>query len=220
MGLYSNYGSLVEIAAPGGETFITAEDGVLSTMNSGTTVPGSPTYAYAMGTSMAAPHVAGVVSLLYSVRPSLTPAEVLNLLQSTATPFPPGSLLCSFVYCGSGIVNAGAAVAALMEKTNTTTTILSHVPAPSVVGQAVTVQYAVVPSAGSGMPTGTVTVSAGVDSCSGSVATGQCQIILTSGGIKTLVAVYQGDLNYNGSTSTGVPHTVAGTRLYFPWIGR
>jgi subtilisin family serine protease len=169
---------------------------------------------------MAAPHVAGVVSLLYSVRPSLTPAEVLNLLQGTATPFPPGSLFCSILDCGSGIVNAGAAVGALMGKTNTTTTIISHVPGSSAVGQAVTVQYSVVPSAGSGTPTGMVTVSAGVDSCSSSVATGQCQIILTSSGSKTLVAVYQGDLNYNGSTSTGVTHMVEDTRLYIPLLVR
>jgi serine protease len=220
MALYSNYGALVEIAAPGGETFFAAEDGILSTMNSGKTVPGSPTYAYAMGTSMAAPHVAGVVSLLYSIRPSLTPAEVLKLLQDTATPFPSGSLFCSLFGCGSGIVNAGAAAAALVGKTSTTTTILSHNPHPSTVGKAVIVRYAVAPSTGSGIPTGTVTVSAGIDTCSGSAADGQCQIIFTSSGSKTLVAVYPGDSNYNGSTSAGVTHMVEYIRLYIPLLGR
>ena len=39
---YSNYGSVVEISAPGGDS----GNGVLSTLNTGTTVPASDTYAY------------------------------------------------------------------------------------------------------------------------------------------------------------------------------
>jgi subtilisin family serine protease len=41
-------------------------------------------YEYASGTSMAAPHVAGVAAILWSHRPSLTAAEVRQLLESTA----------------------------------------------------------------------------------------------------------------------------------------
>ncbi len=121
MAVYSNYGAMVEIAAPGGQMLLPGEEqnGVLSTLNSGTTVPGSPTYGYYQGTSMAAPQVAGVVSLLYSVHPGLTPAQALHYLQSTATGFPEGSLLCPLLGCGSGIVNAGAAVAAAHTVTNT-----------------------------------------------------------------------------------------------------
>ena len=109
---YSNFGSAVEISAPGGETSPTTTDGVLSTLNTGTTIPGADSYAYYMGTSMAAPHVSGVASLLYSLNPSLTPAELLGILQDTATNFPGGSN-CNTTNCGSGIVNAGAAVAEL-----------------------------------------------------------------------------------------------------------
>ena len=58
---------------------------------------------------MAAPHVAGVVSLMLAVRPTLTPAQILTLLQSTVTPFPAGSS-CTTTNCGTGIVNAAAAV--------------------------------------------------------------------------------------------------------------
>ncbi|MFN4294143.1 MAG: hypothetical protein ACK4JD_08430 [Thermoflexales bacterium] len=54
---------------------------------------------------------AGVASLMLSVKPSLTPAQVRNLLQSTATPFPSGST-CNTTICGAGIVNAAAAVQA------------------------------------------------------------------------------------------------------------
>ena len=118
---YSNYGSIVEISAPGGETIrLNDSNGVLSTLNTGTQGPVADTYVYYQGTSMAAPHVAGVASLLYSRKPSLTPAEVLTILQSTVTGFPGGST-CNTSICGSGIVNAGAAVAAVANPVPTIT---------------------------------------------------------------------------------------------------
>lgn len=98
---FSNYGAGIDISAPG--------QGILSTLNTGTTTPGSASYASYNGTSMAAPHVAGVVALMQSVAPSpLTPAQVLNIITSTAKPLP-GS--CSGG-CGAGIINADAAVVA------------------------------------------------------------------------------------------------------------
>jgi len=111
---YSNYGTSVTIAAPGGDTGA----GILSTLNSGTTTPASDSYAYYMGTSMAAPHVSGVVALMLSANPNLTPDDVAAKLKSTARAFPAA---CSG--CGAGIVNAAAAVnAALASATTTTTT--------------------------------------------------------------------------------------------------
>ncbi len=109
---YSNYGAAVEISAPGGETNVSFSNGVLSTLNSGTRGPVSESYALYQGTSMAAPHVSGVASLLYARDPMLTPAQVLNILQSTATAFPSGST-CSTSTCGSGIVNARRALEAI-----------------------------------------------------------------------------------------------------------
>jgi serine protease len=101
---YSNFGATVEVAAPGGSG---GANSVLSTLNTGTTTPGSDTYALYNGTSMATPHVSGVVALMLSVKPSLTPDQVTSILQSTARAFP---ATCS--QCGSGIVNASAAVTA------------------------------------------------------------------------------------------------------------
>jgi serine protease len=102
---YSNHGSVVTIAAPGGETSPTSSNGVLSTLNTGTTVPGSDNYVFYQGTSMAAPHVSGVAALMLSANNTLTPDGVASLLQSTSRPFP-GT--CS--NCGSGIVDATGAV--------------------------------------------------------------------------------------------------------------
>lgn len=95
---YSNYGPRVSIAAPGTNTW-----------SAGAAWNMTPhSYEQMIGTSMAAPHVSGVVSLMLSVNPSLTPDTVLNILQRTARRFPPGAN-CSGI-CQVGILNAGAAV--------------------------------------------------------------------------------------------------------------
>lgn len=107
---YSNYGQTVEISAPGGDTSTLVNNGVLSTLNTGTTISASDTYTYFQGTSMAAPHVAGIASLLLSLNPNLTPAQVTTVLQTTATAFP-GS--CTPGVCGAGIINAAAAIQSL-----------------------------------------------------------------------------------------------------------
>jgi serine protease len=118
---YSNYGSTVELAAPGGDR---TADGftILSTLNSGTTSPvaGGDVYVDYQGTSMATPHVTGVVSLMLSVAPGLTPSQVTSLLRSSATPFPVGSTCIGS--CGAGILNAAAAVAAAAGSGPSTTT--------------------------------------------------------------------------------------------------
>lgn len=125
---YSNYGSAVEVSAPGGyQTNPNDPNGILSTLNTGTQGPVADTYTYYQGTSMAAPHVAGVVSLLYSLNPSLTPAQVLTILQNTVTGFPTGST-CNTSICGRGIVNAGAAVAWLAPTTATPTPTATRTP--------------------------------------------------------------------------------------------
>lgn len=108
---YSNFGNVVDIAAPGGETNPVSSNGVLSTLNLGTTVPTQDSYAYYQGTSMATPHVAGVISLMFSVNPNLSPAQVTTLLQTTVLRFPNGSG-CTTATCGAGIVDAAAAVRA------------------------------------------------------------------------------------------------------------
>ena len=96
---FSNFGSTVEIAAPG--------SGIYSTMNTGTNEPVGPTVASYNGTSMAAPHVAGVAALLRSKESTLTPAEILERITATAKPFPTGTGRdCSTSTCGAGMLQA------------------------------------------------------------------------------------------------------------------
>jgi serine protease len=112
--VYSNFGPEIEIAAPGGDgSGGPLANGVLSTYNDGATSPANDIYDYLSGTSMATPHVAGVVSLMLSVNPDLSFEDVVRLLQQTAQPFPSSAALpCTTNTCGAGIMDAGAAVAA------------------------------------------------------------------------------------------------------------
>jgi serine protease len=109
---YSSYGPVVDVAAPGGSGFNPAADNVLSTYNLGLTTQGAEGYAWNAGTSMAAPHVAGIVALIQSASTTpKTPAQVKKILENTAYAnggFPGG---CSYALpCGTGIVDAHAAV--------------------------------------------------------------------------------------------------------------
>jgi serine protease len=98
---YSNFGSNVALAAPGGDSGA----GIVSTLNAGTTGPGADSYASYMGTSMATPVVSGVAALVIAANKNLTPDQIVALLKSSARPFPAA---CSG--CGTGIVDASAAV--------------------------------------------------------------------------------------------------------------
>jgi len=99
---FSNYGVGVDVAAPGST--------IMSTMNAGTTSPGAESYVNYSGTSMATPHVAGIVALMQAVATTpKTPAEIESLLKSTARAFPVTQTQLN----GSGIANAKNAVDAV-----------------------------------------------------------------------------------------------------------
>jgi serine protease len=83
---YSNFGSAIDVAAPGGDSTTGdsnldgAIDVVLSTGADDTVSPIQETYTLLEGTSMASPHVAGTIALMKSVYPALTPEDVDELL--------------------------------------------------------------------------------------------------------------------------------------------
>ena len=110
---YSNFGNLVDVAAPGGSGVAPAEDNVLSTLNLGTQGPTTEGYAWYAGTSMAAPHVAGTVALMQAAADTpKTPDVIEEILENTA--YANGGFAggCSYDKpCGTGIIDARAAIA-------------------------------------------------------------------------------------------------------------
>ncbi|HLJ50883.1 MAG TPA: kelch repeat-containing protein [Bryobacteraceae bacterium] len=110
-------------------------------------------------------------------------------------------------------VHAGASNTASLtvNKSDTVTNITTHTPNPSGVNTAVTVGATVAATApGSGTPTGTVTISDGVETCTITLnsGAGSCSITPATPGPKNLTATYNGDTNFNISSSGNVSQTV------------
>jgi len=224
---YSNYGTSVEITAPGGNA-VSGQLDILSTLNSGITAPTGTGYNYVQyaGTSMAAPHVTGVVSLMFSANASLTPAQVLSKIQTTARVFPtpgpacaatPGNVACNCTtaLCGAGILNAAAAVASAAGggPVATTTTLASNLN-PSTQGASVTFTATVVGT----NPTGTVNFKDGGNSVTGCSAislagsgnsrTAQCTTSTLTVTTHSMTATYSGDAGNQTSTSVALSQVV------------
>lgn len=92
---FSNYGAGVDVSGPGVS--------IASTLNAGTTTPGADNYVYYSGTSMASPHVAGLVAMMHS-KPSADclPATCESIIKANVKPFgaaPPQPI-------GTGIIDA------------------------------------------------------------------------------------------------------------------
>jgi subtilisin family serine protease len=75
---YSNYSPRVSVCAPGGDGLPIDERDILCAVFDGT-------FAYAAGTSIAAPHVAAIAALLLSVDSQLSPSQLKEVLLGTAT---------------------------------------------------------------------------------------------------------------------------------------
>ncbi|MDP2341808.1 MAG: S8 family serine peptidase [Deltaproteobacteria bacterium] len=84
---YSNFGGEIDIVAPGGDQGRTGvfEDGVLSSIDpSVSPFQNREPYTFFQGTSMAAPHVAGVISLMFDVNGGLSVDDVTDLLKTAS----------------------------------------------------------------------------------------------------------------------------------------
>jgi len=106
---YSNHGSNVFISAPGGGGGDDNNNWIWSLWNDGTTLKGNDAYAGMIGTSMATPHISGLISLMLGLKPQLTLDEIKYNLQKTARAFPPGSS-CNTSICGAGMADAYGAI--------------------------------------------------------------------------------------------------------------
>ena len=145
---FSDLGPEIALAAPGGNCVNLSGAclyPILTASNAGTTTPiahsaGGSIYTdsrnASLGTSFAAPLVAGTAALMLSVQPALTPTQLRDTLRATVRPFPssgadPGTpqctapqvdangapvdqlqCYCTTTTCGAGMLDAGAAVRA------------------------------------------------------------------------------------------------------------
>jgi subtilisin family serine protease len=111
LAFYSNYGSAVDITAPGGDCGplagpncagpAQAQYFILSTgLNA---ITGVANYTFSIGTSMATPHVAGVAARVRAFHPDWTPGDVRSYLKTTAQDLGDRQAF------GAGMVNADAA---------------------------------------------------------------------------------------------------------------
>ena len=114
---YANYGRRVDISAPGGDG--NQSDWILSLSKDGQGGPRNPAYAIGIGTSFAAPYVAGVASLMLARNSNLTPGQVLGILSGTARSFRAGTSFANGAVCGAGLLDAGFALQSTIAGPNT-----------------------------------------------------------------------------------------------------
>jgi serine protease len=110
---YSNFGTTIDIMAPGGDTSQsftvggkTYPAGVLSTLKDGNEF----VYGFYQGTSMASPHVAGLVSLMLAKDGALSFDTVLARLKAASTPLSEAQCGRPTAECGAGLVDAAKAL--------------------------------------------------------------------------------------------------------------
>jgi serine protease len=106
---YSNYGNTIDICAPGGDSGDHNNDGYDDMILQNTFSRNSEGYYFFAGTSMASPHVAGVAALVKAANPSLTNAQIRDILESTAEDLGANGW---DIYFGEGMVDAVAAIQA------------------------------------------------------------------------------------------------------------
>jgi serine protease len=137
---FSSLGPEVGIGAPGGNCVNTGFGqpclfSIVVATDTGTTTPVAPAFTDQInsnvGTSFSGPMAAATAALMTAVNSTLTPAQLISLIQRSATPFPPNDGIvpvchvptsatdlqtlecsCTTQTCGAGMLNTGAAVTA------------------------------------------------------------------------------------------------------------
>lgn len=150
---YSNFGSTVDIAAPGGDTSVDQDgngyaDGVLSTLIDDAGGGHVPIFAFYQGTSMACPHAAGVASLMLAVNPALTPDQIETILKNTATDL--GTPGRDNLY-GNGLIHAERALLAAQGAAGSLTPVMALAPQTIAFGTSLSTVSVAVTNTGGGI---------------------------------------------------------------------
>lgn len=114
---YANIGIGTAISAPGGGNgFLIHGSGqsIYSTSNTGLTTPMLDSIEAKRGTSMATAHVSAAAALMFQVKPGISPDELTSRLVNAARAHPVGTYCAGLQTCGAGLLDAGAAVAAVL----------------------------------------------------------------------------------------------------------
>ena len=143
---YSQHGTGVSVAAPGGQP---TSSGICNTYRCVTSLYPGNRYAVAAGTSMAAPHVAGLAALLFQAHPTWTRTQVMNRIEGTAHPLSGA---------GSGLVDVQKAlgVSSTPKPTPHATSTRTSSPKPKPQPTKTTVHAVATPSPVAVTPTPTV----------------------------------------------------------------
>ena len=109
---YSSFGDAVDLSAPGGGASLDVgndgwPDGVLSAVKDETVEPSAWSHVHYVGTSQAAPHVAGAAALLLSIDPTLSVSDLKLILRGTALDLGPAG---EDVAYGTGLLQVHEAV--------------------------------------------------------------------------------------------------------------
>ena len=127
VGDYANVGGNVRLSAPGGgfNTWLPERAGsprdIVTSGNSGITLPANDITSSLQGTSMAVPQVAGVLALLAAARPDLPMGRLEELMIANTRPFPAGTYCAvnpddlARGFCGSGLLDAKGALDAALD---------------------------------------------------------------------------------------------------------
>ncbi len=220
---YSNYGSSVTVCAPGGNLDMDYDgdglaDGVLSTLKDD---QGDYTYVLYDGTSMACPHVAGVIALMKSVNPDLTPADVDALLAGTHS----GTSLRIVddlglsgrdTYFGYGLINASKAVRAASQIAGSVvsdTPVLRAVPQDISLGSSLSSMNVTVSNVGGGTlsVTSITTAQSWISVSPTSGGEGTYEITVTRSGLPD--GIYSGTVTFtsNGGSAGVTVRMVVGS---------
>jgi hypothetical protein len=130
---WANFGTVVDVMAPGEDIYTTSCYGTYSCYGY---YGDEDDYEYVSGTSFAAPIVAAVASLALSINPSLTPAELKTLIKASTNP----GATCSDG-CGTGVIDAYKVVSSFTLWDSSESDLVATYPLTDGYQDEVTVQF-------------------------------------------------------------------------------